>query len=129
MIIAVDFDHTLASDKPEEGYRMGVPEPGAVAGMKRLASEGHTLVIFTARNVQIPSAYKAVEDWLIHFEIPYHGITNIKRPEFEVMLDDRALRFKDWPTALSDIRKIGNESAVANFTQDTPFIKDITSLN
>lgn len=126
MIIAVDFDHTLASDRPEPGYRMGVPEPGAVAAMRRLETEGHTLIIFTARNVQIPAAYKAVEDWLLHFGIPYHGITNIKRPEFEVMIDDRGLRFHDWPKALSDLRKIADESFVQNMPNQISQIADIT---
>lgn len=129
MILAIDFDHTLASDNPEPGYRMGVPESGAIAGMKRLANEGHTLIIFTARNVQIPAAYKAVEDWLVHFDIPYHGITNIKRPEFEVMIDDRGLRFHDWPRVLSDLRKIESESMVSNLETPNPFINDITKFS
>lgn len=116
MVIAVDFDDTLCA-KREDGskYRMGKPTEGAILAMRRLQDEGHTLIIFTARNVQIPAAYKAVEDWLIYFKIPYHGITNIKRPEFEVYIDDRALRFTTWVQALSDLRRLTSDMKIHNY--------------
>lgn len=104
MVIAVDFDETLCAPREYVSqYRMGKPTDGAILAMRRLQDEGHTLIIFTARNVQIPAAYKAVEDWLIYFKIPFHGITNIKRPEFEVYLDDRAIHFDNWTQAMKQL--------------------------
>jgi hypothetical protein len=113
-IIAIDFDRTLCSDKPEPGYRMGIPEPGAVTSCKRLVAQGHTIVIFTARNVNEPSAHKAVADWLEYFGIPHHGITNIKQPYFDVYIDDRALRYEgSWPVIMNKLRKLTNPSETA----------------
>lgn len=105
MIIAVDFDGTLMDpNNVRQGYRMGQPEPGAILSMQRLKNQGHTLVIFTARNVQHPNQHKAVADWLTYFKIPFDGITNIKRPEFEVMIDNRALHFDTWPQVMTRLR-------------------------
>lgn len=101
MIIGIDFDGTLCDPTNVlSGYRMGQPEPGAILSMQRLANSGHQLYIFTSRNVQNPSARKAVADWLDYFKIPFHGITNIKLPEFEVMIDNRAMHFDSWPQVM-----------------------------
>jgi hypothetical protein len=105
-VIAVDFDDTLMdTNNVLPGYRMGQPTPGAILSMSRLANEGHQCIIFTARNVQDPRAYKAVEDWLNHFQIPHHGITNIKRPEMQIFIDDRAMAFDSWPQVMARINK------------------------
>jgi hydroxymethylpyrimidine pyrophosphatase-like HAD family hydrolase len=103
MIIACDFDGTICSNQPEEGYRMGVPEPGAILCLTKLVEQGNQIVVFTARNVNRPDVYKAVEDWLKHFKIPYNGITNIKQPYFDVMLDNRGLRFRGWDRAYAGL--------------------------
>ena len=89
-----------------DGHRMGPPTPGAIMNIQRMVNEGHQIVIFTARNVNRPEPYKAVEDWLVHFGIPFHGITNVKQPYFDVMLDNRGLRFTDWPKAIFDLKRI-----------------------
>lgn len=102
-IIAVDFDGTLMSPARNPDYRMGPPEPGALLALTKLVNRGHEIVIFTARSVNRPDVYKAVEDWLVHFKIPYHGITNIKQPYFDIMLDNRGLRFIGWDRAYLDL--------------------------
>jgi len=106
MIVAIDFDDTLMNPHDvATGYRMGRPEKGAVLATQELVRMGHSIVIFTARNVQDPPQRKAVADWLDFFHIPYHGITNIKQPEFDVMVDNRALRFEgDWAITLHRLR-------------------------
>lgn len=106
-VIAIDLDGTLMDPTNiPKGYRMGQPTPGAVLFTDRLAQEGHQIVIFTARSVNRPDVYKAVEDWLIHFKIPYHGITNIKQPYFDVMVDNRAIHFSgSWVGMLTKIKK------------------------
>lgn len=107
MVIAVDFDDTLMDRKNvEPGYRMGQPTPGAVAATRRLVNEGHTVIIFTARNTQDPRVYKAIEDWCIHFGIANHGATNIKIPEFDVFIDNRAIAFDTWPQVLMRLTKL-----------------------
>lgn len=114
MIIAVDFDNTLMSTKNVlKGYRMGQPESGAIAAINRLVAEGHQIFIFTSRDVQNPSAKKAVGDWLDYFKIPYSGITNIKSPHFEVFIDDLAIHFDSWPQVLHHLTNIQNESTIS----------------
>ena len=107
MILAIDFDDTLMDTQNVlEGYRMGQPTSGAIAATQRLANRGDKIFIFTARDVQKPQVYKAVEDWLNHFHIPFHGITNIKKPEFDVYIDNRALHFDTWPQVLHRLTSI-----------------------
>lgn len=107
MNIAIDFDDTLMDTKNvQSGYRMGPPIPGAVAYTRKLANLGHIITIFTARNVNLPSAHKAVADWLEYYKIPHHGITNIKQPYFDVMIDNRGLNFNgNWTGMLGKIEK------------------------
>lgn len=107
MVIAIDFDDTLMSTSDIlPGYRMGQPEGGAVLATQHLHNLGHTIIIFTARDVQDPRAKKAVADWLDHFQIPFSGITNIKSPHFTVMIDNRGLRFTSWAQTLVDLTNI-----------------------
>lgn len=113
MTIAVDFDATLMDrDAVHSGYRMGPPTAGAILAMQRLAAEGHQLWVFTARDVQHPNQKKAVADWLDYFHIPFHGVTNIKRPEFEVFVDDRAIAFDSWPQVMFRLTKLQESSTV-----------------
>jgi hypothetical protein len=127
MLIAVDFDGTLcATRKVGSDYKMGAPGEGAILATRRLVDEGHSIVIFTARNVSDPRVYKAVEDWLNYFQIPYSGITNVKRAEFDVYIDDRCLHFTDWEKALSDLAKFQRGLEVRNY--DTPAPQSLTDI-
>lgn len=119
MVIAVDFDDTL-HDRSHilPGYRMGQPTPSAVESIKRLVNAGHQIIIFTARNVQEPSMYKAVEDWLNHFNVPFHGITNIKRPEFDLYIDNRNIHYKSWPLVLAEIDRLQNKNYYYDFINE-----------
>lgn len=106
MVIAVDFDGTIHDpNNKNSGYRMGVPIPGAILSMQRLANSGHTLIIFTARGVQHPNQKKAVADWLDYFKIPFSGITNIKSPAFDLIIDNRAMHFDSWPQVMARLTK------------------------
>lgn len=101
MKIAVDFDGTIAK-------RNGIPtisqntedlEPmeGSRQTMQLLLDIGYEVYIFTNHE-----PIKEVNDWLEMFDFP-DGIkvTNIKQPDTNVYIDDRAIRFTNW----QDIRK------------------------
>lgn len=107
MVIAVDLDDTLLDRQNKNpGYRMGQPFPGAVAIINQWVKVGHQVVIFTARNVNKPESYKAVSDWLDYYRIPHNGITNIKQPYFDVIIDNRALQFTgSWAGMLTKVNK------------------------
>lgn len=106
MNLAVDFDSTIMDpNNKNPGYRMGQPVKGAVLYINRLVKAGHKVYIFTARNVNQPTAHKAVEDWLKYYNIPHHGITNIKQPYFDLIIDNRAIEFTEWAGILTKIHK------------------------
>lgn len=104
-VVAVDFDHTLADTgaEREPGYVMPKPMPGGLEKLKELGKR-HTVIVFTARAAN-PGGKKSVEDWLKFFGVAdyVHMVTAIKFPFIQVYLDDRAIQFRGWDTALQDI--------------------------
>ena len=92
MIIACDFDGVLCdSNTIRPGFRMGEPMPGAVEALLTLHRQGDAIIVFTARD-----RFQPVEEWLQHFGIPYSRVTNVKPPEAECFIDDKAIRFTSW---------------------------------
>lgn len=107
MNIAIDFDETIQNNNAApQGYKMGPPMPGAVAVINKLHEDGNKIIIFTARDVQKPNVKQAVADWLAYFKIPFHEITNVKKSEFDVYIDNRAMHFQSWSQIFSDLAKV-----------------------
>lgn len=106
MNIAVDFDGVIHDpNNVPKGKQMGQPMPGAVEAMQQL-SHHNFVTIFTVRAAG-PASTEAVHKWLDYFGIPHQRITNIKE-NFDLFIDDRAVRFIDWAQTLKEIddRKI-----------------------
>ncbi len=104
MIIAVDFDNVLYDHDGQ--WRGGAlprgPVPGAAEAMRQLAAEGHRLVVFSTRG-WLKAHRERMGAWLSAHDILYHDIARTK-PNADVYLDDKALRFTTWPAALSALR-------------------------
>jgi hypothetical protein len=103
--LAIDFDdviHDPRNVKP--GYKMGVPILGAKEAVGRLKNDGAIIVIHSLW-ANTDQKRKAISEWCRYFEIPYDFITNIK-PDADVYLDDKAIRFYDWEQALKDIKEL-----------------------
>lgn len=83
---------------------MGAPVEGAKEALDRLANVGHTIIIFTVMAVT-ENGKQAVKDWLDYYDIMYHEVTAIK-PNADVFLDDKAIRFINWEQALADIQNL-----------------------
>lgn len=97
MLIAIDFDGVLHDDKHvPPGRKLGPPKPGAKEAVVSLIEKGHLLAVFTRRG----SAPRHVEEWLAYFDFPQMPVTNIKGA-FDVIVDDRAITFTDWPRTLA----------------------------
>lgn len=114
MTLAVDFDGVVHAYS--QGWRDGTiydpPLPGAIDGLRELMSR-EAVFIFTTREAQ------QVAEWLLAYDIPatvdvdpcrtfWNGrdeilVTNRKLAA-TAYLDDRAVRFTDWPSALADMR-------------------------
>lgn len=71
------------------------PQPGAVAGMRRLREMGHHLTIVTARGCDNRSSRRSQRltcDWLAEFDVPYDDLVFTAEKEFlalDILLDDR----------------------------------------
>jgi 5'(3')-deoxyribonucleotidase len=110
LTLAIDFDGVL-HDKahPLEGKKMGAPMPGAQAAMDELYQAKHKIIIFTTM-ATTPGGKQAVEDWLDWYDFDYHEVTAIK-PNADLFLDDRAVRFTDWTSAILELKSMGVEVA------------------
>lgn len=102
MILSIDFDGVIHDrENPVKGKRMGKPMQGAGEAIEQLIEDGHTVIVHTVM-ATTPSGTKAVQDWLEYYDIPHHGVTAIK-PQADVYLDDRAIRFTNWQDALRQL--------------------------
>lgn len=87
--VGVDLDGTLAEAvwTPESpGREIGRPLWHNVEKVKQLVEMGYKIWIWTARP---DTDYELIEQWLLYWEIPFHGIRTGK-PLFVAVFDDRA---------------------------------------
>ncbi len=102
--ICVDLDGTICELRaPGETYADVKAKPGAAEKIRELRRAGHTIVIFTARNMgstghNVGKALKNVGritfDWLERNGIEYDEIF-FGKPNADVTIDDRVIRFRD----------------------------------
>lgn len=90
--IAVDLDGTLAQYGEWKGDDViGDPIPAMVSRLEKEESDGATIVVFTTRG-DVPARIKPVKAWLKEHGLPAWEVTNIKKPTYTEMWDDRARR-------------------------------------
>lgn len=112
MRICIDLDGTICElRKNGQTYADVVPKPGAQEMMTHLSERGHTIIICTARNMQIQghnvgkvikNVGKITLDWLDRHNIPYDEIF-FGKPNADITIDDRCLRFNGWSTLSEDV--------------------------
>jgi len=105
MRIAIDLDGVIAQLKSaEESYAEVKPVPGAVERLKALRAQGHYIIINSARNMATCEANlgrvmknvgRITLEWLDQHGVEYDEIY-FGKPNAEVYLDDRAVRFVEW---------------------------------
>ncbi|MDD5362972.1 MAG: HAD hydrolase family protein [Ignavibacteria bacterium] len=111
MRIAIDLDGTICDIKqPGESYRDIKPKDGAAEKIKDLRKQGHYIIILTARNMAtcesnlgkvMKNVGKITLEWLEKFDIEYDEIY-FGKPNANLYIDDRALRFNNWDNITSD---------------------------
>jgi FMN phosphatase YigB (HAD superfamily) len=95
--LAVDFDGVVHAYT--KGWMGGepydVPVPGTEDALRQLDKK-YKMVIFTARH-----DLNAVREWLRRYRLSqyFSEVTN-RKPQAVAYLDDRAIHFTDWPSAL-----------------------------
>ena len=114
MRIVVDLDGVICSIKrPGQPYADVEPLPGAADRIRELRAAGHTIVIVTARHMAtcegnvgrvIQRVGKITLDWLERHGIEYDEI-HFGKPNGEVYLEDRAIRFTGWDQLTDEVLK------------------------
>ena len=112
MRIALDLDGVICPVKtPEESYGSLEPLPGAVERIRELRREGHYIIITTARNMAtcesnlgrvLRNVGQITLEWLERYGVEYDEIY-FGKPNAEVYIDDRALRFSSWSHINGDL--------------------------
>jgi capsule biosynthesis phosphatase len=114
MRISIDLDGTICHIKePHQSYSNLTPVPGVIEKIKELRNAGHYIIISTARNMAtqdsnlgkvIKNIGKITLDWLEKYHIEYDEIY-FGKPNAEIYIDDRAIRFSNWEEITEDLIK------------------------
>lgn len=118
--IAVDFDGVIHwySRGWLDGTIYDPPVPGVREALAGLRAAGHHIMIFSTRasarvikGVGQKSQLPEMVEWLALHEIPYDSIWPGEKPFYEVLIDDRALRFGEadggWGQTMAALRGLG----------------------
>jgi len=105
MRICLDLDGVICKlRQPNESYGDLKPVPGAIEWMTQLKAEGHTLIIYTARNSKtqggnlgkiLKNQGLVTLNWLEQYKVPYDEI-HFGKPHADIYIDDNAFRFESW---------------------------------
>lgn len=117
--ICIDLDGTICEIRKEsETYADVEMKPYARERIQQLRAAGHTIVIYTARNMgstghnvgkALKNIGKITLDWLEKNGIEYDEIF-FGKPNGDVLIDDRAIRFEDWKLLDEDaLQKVAKE--------------------
>jgi hypothetical protein len=97
--IMVDLDGVLCSEEMFHDRPLAEPLPGAQDALRELRAAGYVVVIYTARGW---GEYRMTERWLADHGFEYDGL-HMGKPVADLWIDDRAIRFSDWPEVLRQI--------------------------
>jgi hypothetical protein len=112
--ISIDFDGVIHNDSLgwHDGTIYGEPIVGSLESIKKLA-ENYKLVLFTAKAkpdrplVDGKTGVELIWEWLEKYNIKdcFSEIT-AEKPRCLFYIDDKAIRFINWETALKDIENL-----------------------
>lgn len=92
--VGVDLDGTIAEPlwTPENPTsEIGDPIPASIKKIQELADSGYKIIIHTSRPW---TDYEAIENYLIHYKIPFREI-QCGKPLYAAYIDDRAIHASD----------------------------------
>ena len=104
MRIVIDLDGTICPIKEAgESYENLKPLPQAAERIRELRDQGHYIIILTARNMKtcqsnlgkvMKNVGRTTLEWLDKYGIEYDEIY-FGKPNAEIYIDDRAIRFNE----------------------------------
>jgi capsule biosynthesis phosphatase len=112
MRICIDLDGVICAHRAEHGgYTDCEPIDEAIESMRKLRSEGHYLIIYTARRMRthggnlggvMADVGALTLEWLRCHDVPYDEIY-FGKPYAHVYVDDNALRFSGWHAVMRSL--------------------------
>jgi uncharacterized HAD superfamily protein len=100
MKLIIDIDGTICTEEKQFSRALAKPLEGAIDAIKKLKSEGHTVILYSARTW---AEYEMTVDWLNNYQIPYDQLI-LGKPQGDVWIDDRAHRFSTWSKILEVLK-------------------------
>ena len=97
MQIIIDLDGTICTEEKTFSRSLSKPLEGAIECINQLHSEGHTIIIYSARSWQ---EYEMTSHWLSLHKVKYDQLV-MGKPIGDIWIDDRAIEFTDW----ADVKK------------------------
>jgi hypothetical protein len=121
MNLLIDMDGVICSEEKTFERAIAYPLPGAKESLAALRKAGHQIIIYTARSW---SELEMTKNWLNEHQIEYDGL-HMGKPVADRILDDRAINFNGWPSAL-ELINTGKKLTVDSLFLKT--CKDQTSI-
>jgi hypothetical protein len=95
MIFCFDIDGTICTNTDGD-YEHAEPFPEVIERINRLAEEGHSILLQTARGFTTGIDWRSVtEDQMARWGVTYESLT-LGKPTADVYIDDKGLNFYDW---------------------------------
>ena len=114
LVICLDFDGVIY--KNSKGFHDGTlydnPIDGAITSLKSLHEKGFRIIIHSCKcNPERPlingmNGKQLIRNWLKKYDVS-HTVSDIVhiKPNALVYIDDKGLRFQNWPDALKKLEK------------------------
>jgi len=110
MVIVVDLDGVICTEERTFERPLARPKEGAREGIRLLRSQGHVIIIYTARSW---AEYRMTVDWLRRNEIEYDALM-MGKPIYDVWVDDRAICLERWEHLPEQIEALRRKKEQAN---------------
>ena len=95
MTYCFDIDGTLCTNT-EGSYESAEPFPDAIEEVNRLGSEGHAIILYTARGSTTGIDWRGTtEQQLESWGVRYDSLV-LGKPTADVYVDDKAINVLDW---------------------------------
>ena len=95
MIYCFDIDGTICSNTDGE-YKRAEPDREVIQRINRLAEEGHTIYLYTARGSTTGIDWREyTQEQLQRWGVTYHQLV-LGKPTADVYIDDKAINIRDW---------------------------------
>lgn len=121
MRICVDLDGVICQlRRPDQSYNDLEPVPGAVDALRQWRSDGHTVIIHTARHMKstggnvglvVARLGSVTLDWLERHGVEFDEL-HFGKPHADVYIDDNAVRFATWDQLTKNELPVSRERAL-----------------